>query len=119
MLHQVKPAFPPFLKEQLLQPADWSKRQEEKEPITLLMLQVFSTLDCRQGQQGNVAPARIEQVVALLDREYRRGGLVKLNNESYLGLRQGWSLLTIWKVQSNAKQCHLSATALVLAYHFF
>jgi hypothetical protein len=58
-------------------------------------------LDCRrrsrssiQGEQGNVAP-RIEQVIALLDREYKRGGLVNLNNESYLGLRQGWSVLTI------------------------
>jgi hypothetical protein len=38
---------------------------------------------------------RIEQVIALLDREYKRGGLVNLNNESYLGLRQGWSVLTI------------------------
>jgi hypothetical protein len=59
-------------------------------------------LDCQrrsrsnsQGPQGNVAPARIKHVVALLDGEYRRGGLVKWNNDSYLGLRQGWVLLSI------------------------
>jgi hypothetical protein len=58
-------------------------------------------LDCRrqslsssQGHRGNVAP-RIEQVIALLDREYKRGGLVNLNNESYIELRHSWSVLTI------------------------
>ena len=41
-LHQVKPAFHPFLKEQLRQRAAWSKPQEKKEPYTLLMLQIFA-----------------------------------------------------------------------------
>jgi hypothetical protein len=52
MLHQTEPAFPLFLKEQILQPADWSKRQEKKEPITLLMLQVFSRVGLSTTEDG-------------------------------------------------------------------
>ena len=56
-------------------------------------------LDCHRRCRGSFkdhkyAP-RVKEVLAILDQAYKRGDLSGVKSESYLRLRQGWSLLDV------------------------